>query len=404
VKEPAPLFTTRFFLMFGFTFTVFLSAFQLLPTAPYHILELGGTRLAAGLFLGFLTYASALSAPLTGALADRLGKRRVLIACSLAIAAFSAVYALLGDYRVLLALVLVHGVFWSGLLSASSAYITDIIPPRRRAEGISYWGLSNILAIAVAPTVGFAVYARGWGWLCVEAAGLNLVMAAIAWRLPPDPARATGGGRRRGPLVEWHVLVLSLTLFLYSFGYGGITSFVALYADANGVVPRSIFFTVFALSVLVTRPISGPLADRLGHRRVFLPCLGLIVIGLALLALDGSRRGLVGAAAVFGIGLGSAYPAYAAHVMHHVDDARRGAAFGAVLAAFDTGIGTGSVVTGWIAQRAGFRAAYATAALLATLSLPFFLLTEKRLLGAVAGPARARNRVDSHVPYVGGIE
>jgi MFS family permease len=186
------------------------------------------------------------------------------------------------------------------------------------------------------------------------------------------------------------VLALSLTLFLYSFGYGGITSFVALYADAHGVVPKSIFFTAFALTVLVTRPISGPLADRIGHRRVFLPCLGLIVLGLALLALDGSKRGLIVSAIVFGTGLGSAYPAYAAYVMQHVDDARRGAAFGGILAAFDTGIGTGSVVTGWIAQRAGFRTAYAVAAVLATLSAPVFLVLERRLLPPLRRAAAIR--------------
>ena len=72
------LFTPRFFLMCGFSFTVFLSAFQLLPAAPYRILALGGTAATAGLFLGFLTYASAASAPLTGALVDRLGTRRIL--------------------------------------------------------------------------------------------------------------------------------------------------------------------------------------------------------------------------------------------------------------------------------------------------------------------------------------
>jgi len=385
----APLFTGRFFLMCGFTFTVFLSAFQLLPTAPYHILDLGGSKAAAGLFLGFLTYSSAFSAPLTGSLADRLGKRRVLVVGSVAIAAMSAIYSVLRDYRILLALVLVHGVFWSGLLSASSAYITDIIPPRRRAEGISYWGLSNILAVAVAPQVGFAIYARGWGSVCAATAALNLAMGVIAWRLPAD-APAPRRALHHGPLVEWHVLALSVTLFLYSFGYGGITSFVALYADSNHVVPKSIFFTAFALTILVTRPISGPLADRIGHRRVFLPCLGLIVIGLGLLALDGSRRGLITAAIVFGAGLGSAYPAYVAHVMQYVDDSRRGAAFCSILAAFDTGIGTGSVVTGWLAQRAGFSTAYAAAALLATLSLPFFLVTEKRLLRPLAAGARPR--------------
>ena len=385
-SAPVPLFTGRFFLMCGFTFTVFLSAFQLLPTAPFHILELGGSKFAAGLFLGLLTYSSAFSAPLTGGLADRVGKRRMLIVGSLAIAGFSSVYSVLRDYRILLALVLVHGVFWSGLLSASSAYITDIIPPRRRAEGISYWGLSNILAIAVAPQVGFAIYARGWGSVCAATAALNLAMAVIAWRLPPD-VRASRDDVHRGPLIEWHVLILSGTLFLYSFGYGGITSFVALYADANGVVPKSIFFTAFALSVLVTRPISGPLADRIGHRRVFLPCLGLMVAGLALLALDGSRRGLITAAIVFGTGLGSAYPAYAAYVMQHVPDSRRGAAFGSILAVFDTGIGTGSVTTGWIVQRAGFSTAYGVAALLATLALPFFLITEKLLLRPERTPA-----------------
>ena len=58
------LFTPRFFIMCAYTFTVFVSVFQLLPTAPYHVLDLGGSTTAAGLFLGFLTYSSAVSAPL----------------------------------------------------------------------------------------------------------------------------------------------------------------------------------------------------------------------------------------------------------------------------------------------------------------------------------------------------
>ena len=43
----------------------------------------------------------------------------------------------------MLALVLVHGVFWSGLLTGSAAYMTNILPESRRAEGIAYWGLST---------------------------------------------------------------------------------------------------------------------------------------------------------------------------------------------------------------------------------------------------------------------
>src|SRR5687768_8992043 len=98
------LFTPGFFVMCGFTFTVFLSAFQLLPTAPFHILDLGGSTFASGMFLGFLTYSSAFSAPVTGAFADRVGQRRILIVTSLALAVFSLVYAVLTDVRVMLAL------------------------------------------------------------------------------------------------------------------------------------------------------------------------------------------------------------------------------------------------------------------------------------------------------------
>src|SRR5689334_2670230 len=125
------LFTPRFFVMCGFSFTVFLSAFQLLPTAPFHIIDLGGSTFASGLFLGFLTYSSSFSAPVTGAFVDRAGQRRVLIVTSLALAVFSIAYAVITDYRILLALVLVHGVFWSALLSASAAYMTGLLPEHR---------------------------------------------------------------------------------------------------------------------------------------------------------------------------------------------------------------------------------------------------------------------------------
>ena len=363
--------------MCGYSFTVFLSAFQLFPTAPFHIIDLGGSTSASGLFLGFLTYSSALSAPLTGAYADRVGTKRVLIGSSLALVVFSLLYAIITNVAVLLALVLLHGVFWSGLLSASAAYMTSLLPESRRAEGIGYWGLSTLAAVAVAPTVGFWFYNRGWLWLCLLSAALNLLMALIATQLheqhrPVHPAP----GKREG-LLEWRVLIVSITLALYSFGYGGITSFTAMYADANGVTPKGIYLTTLAIVILVTRPMFGHLGDRIGYRKVFIPCLVLIACGLAILAFGGSRTLLLASALVFGTGFGVAYPTYVGYVMHGVSAQRRGAAFGAVLAAFDTGIGTGSTVMGWLIGRHSFGAAFAVAAALAALALPYFLFIDR---------------------------
>jgi MFS family permease len=379
--------------MCGFTFTVFLSEFQLLPAAPFRILELGGSTFASGLFLGLLTYASAISAPFTGSIADRIGRRRTLLIASTVSTACAIGYAVAADYRLLLALVLVHGVFWSGLLSASSAYLTSLLPERRRAEGIGYWGLSSIAAVAVAPPLAFWILRHGgWAWVCYLCAALNVMMGGIAWTLEEhDHPIAAGVPHARAPMLESRVLALSLTLFLYTFGYGAITSFSAVYADALGVEPKSLYLTTLAVVILLTRPLSAALADRIGYRRVFVPCLAFISCGLAVLAVRGTRGSLVASAIVFGLGFGTAYPVFVAYVMRDVDARRRGAAFGAILAAFDTGIGTGSTTVGWLIQRFGFPVAFGTAAMLSALALPYFLLADRRFRRTSAVSAVARS-------------
>jgi MFS family permease len=385
----ARLFTPRFFLMCGFTVTVFLSVFQLIPVAPFHVRDLGGGALASGLFLGFLTFASAWSAPFTGAIADRVGRRRTLVAASIGLACFTASYAFIGSVRLLLALVLVHGIVWSALLSASAAYMTGVLPASRRAEGIAYWGLASVIAMAIAPSVGFWMYRHSWTWLCVGTTVLNLAMAYIAWRMEDDaPAQ-----REAPPLIpelpqmplpprrvwlERRVLLLSLPLFLYAYGYGAISSFSAVYADTLGIQPKTIYLTTLALVTLVTRPVLGRLGDQIGYRRLFVPCLVMITAGLAVLPFVTTFWYMVLSASLFAIGFGSSYPVFAAYVMQDVGETRRGAAFGAILAAFDTGIGTGSTLTGWISGRAGFPIAFAVAAALASLALPMFVVMDRR--------------------------
>ncbi len=189
--------------MCAFSAMVFVSVFQLLPAAPYRVLELGGTAAAAGLFLGLLAYSSAFSAPVTGPIGDRLGHRRVLITVSLTLALFSASYAIIPGYRLLLVVVAVHGLFWSALLSSSGAYMTATIPASRRAEGLSYWGLTSIIALGAAPALGFWVHRFGWEVLCAEIVALNLMMAAIAWRLPEDILDPGGFAPRTPRRAHW---------------------------------------------------------------------------------------------------------------------------------------------------------------------------------------------------------
>jgi MFS family permease len=372
------LFTAPFFAMCGYSFTVFLSLFQLVPTAPFHIQDLGGSRAQAGLFLGLLTYSCAFSAVVTGALADRLGRTRMLLVCSLAIAGFTALYSVAPSVLLMLVLVPVHGIVWSGLLSASGAYMTSILPAGRRVEGIAYWGMASVIALAIGPVLGLWLYQGfGWFWLCASAVAMNLVMAYIATRLE-EPARPPVQ-HEKGPLIEWKVLILSIPLFMYTYSYGALTSFSAIYADELGIRPKSLFLTTLAVVILVTRPVLGLFGDRFSHRRLFPPCLVLIALGLVLLAFSSSRPMFAVAAIVYGLGYGTAYPVYVGYATHTVSEHRRGAAFGAILAAFDTGIGTGSTLTGWISSHGGLALAFGVAACLAACALPAFLFADRHV-------------------------
>ena len=99
---------------------------------------------------------------------------------------------------------------------------------------------------------------------------------------------------------------------------------------------------------------------------MIVPCLVLIVLGVSLLPVVARHAPTSSRSAVlFGIGFGSAYPIFVAHLMHHVPDNRRGATFGALIGAFDTGIGTGSIAIGWMSEHYGFSRAFAVAAVLA---------------------------------------
>jgi MFS family permease len=396
-----PLLTWPFLNLCLFAFLAFLAAFQLFPTIPFHLIELGASRSRAGAFLTVYTWASALSAPFTGAVADRFGRRRMLLFAAAAFALFSVLYGLVEPLPLLLAVGCLHGFFWSGMLAATGALVIDVIPLSRRTEGIGYYGMSATAAVAVAPAIGLAVYHFGWLALMLELAVLALALLLMATgvreRGPVDAGRVTGDGGASLPpprsprlrdAISWRVVASAGALALVALPYGGLTSYAALLAGERGISPRSLFFTVFAITVLLTRVVLPPLADRTGPLRLLLPSLLLIPPGLALVAAARTRGQLIGAAIVFATGFGSAYPTFMTWVLARTDARHRAATFGSVLLAFDTAIGAGSLLVGRLDRSVGLGGAFLALAGVSALALPAFLLTR----GLLPAPERLPDR------------
>jgi len=78
---------------------------------------------------------------------------------------------------------------------------------------------------------------------------------------------------------------------------------------------------------------------------------------------------------------------YAAYLLQRVKATRRGAAFGALISAFDTGIGTGSLATGWVVGAVGYQAGFGVAAALSALAIPYFFAVRGVLPAPPDSPA-----------------
>jgi len=380
-----PLLTRRFVALWLFQFGTFFSAFQLLPVIPLRIIDLGGSKAAAGLFLAVYTFSSAFAAPVMGTVADHLGRRRVLIIASILFVFFSLAYGVVPWLPVVLVIAIVHGSIWSTILSSASAIMTDFNPIERRTEGLAYWGLAPTAAIAIAPAVGLWVHHLGWFALCAEIATLSAIMAVWATRIPGGTTRdADIRLPRVADLWDWSVVRATLSLTVVSFGYGGITSYVALLSRERGISPESLFFTVFAVTIVLVRVLTSRLGDRFGPKVLLYPAFAAMPIAFATLAVAETRLQMTAAAVLFGIGLGASFPAFMAFVVTNTDEARRGRTFGSVIWAFDTGIGLGSVVIGAIGERRGLGFAFYVAAAIACLAIPIFVTTSRTLTRGTA--------------------
>jgi len=335
------LFTPRFFVMCGFSFTVFLSAFQLLPTAPYHVIDLGGSTFAAGMFLGVLTYASAFSAPLTGAIADRVGQRRVLIICSLALVGFSV------------------GAFYAPLTSTATKWFTE-----RRGLAVAVVSSGIGAGILMISPLARAL-TTAWDWRVAM-----LVLGDIAWLViiptallirDDAPVTARAAGRPEPAYSSAQVLrapqfwAIALTHFACCAAHSGPIFHMVTHATDQGVpaMAAAAALGVSGLSSIAGRIGGGMIADRLGVKRTLIGGLLLQAAIIAAYLLAREAWTFYALAVVFGTAYGGVMPLYALVTREYFGEKVMGTAYGAVFLVSSLGMGLGSLAGGVIYDRLG---------------------------------------------------
>jgi MFS family permease len=366
------LLTRAFLLVWVLTFVTFFAAFQLFPTVPLRLRELGASLAESGRFMSLFTAGSAFGALFTGPLGDRVGHRRLVVSCALLYASFLGAYSFLTTRWGFYLLAIPHGIVWSGLLTATMASLSHVLPEDRRADGLSLYGLASPGGVIVGPLLGLWIFER-WGFAPIGwyLALLFLLLGALATTLPVDHPH----GRPEG--FKWpdaSVATPCLILFCVALGYGALGTYTAQEALALGMKLPSAFLSSMAVGMVIMR--LAMLRRGFGRRPIRkLPGMLLgAFVGLVLLAaLPGGTLRHVVSALLYGAGYSMLHTLLNAKLLESADPKRRGSAFGALLFAFDAGIGLGSFSLGWTIGHYGYRTGWALGALALIVALPLTL-------------------------------
>ncbi|KIY23942.1 MFS transporter [Mesobacillus subterraneus] len=376
-KDFLLIFLANFFIFMGFQMT--------LPTIPLFVEHLGGNDQLIGFVVGIFTFSALLVRPFVGRMLETKG-RGIIYLTGLAIFVVSVgSFGFASGMALLFFMRIIQGVGWGFSTTASGTIATDLIPPRRRGEGMGFFGLSGNVALAMGPTLGLALAAAiSFKQLFLISAALGLAAFVLASRITYKKAEKAEKVqvKRRWDLYEKTALQPSLLLLFITITFGGIASFLPLYSAQKGIAGIEWYFFIFAVTLMLSRSFAGQLYDKRGHGAVFLPGTFLIMIAMILLAWLPNSLVMFIAAGLYGFGFGSVQPALQAWAVQEAPMNRKGMANATFFSFFDLGVGVGAMAFGQIGHWLGYGSIYIASAVSVFVSILLYILMMKK-------PARA---------------
>jgi MFS family permease len=369
VSVSEPLVTPRFVLIVASGLAYFFALSMLTPVLPLYIKgPLHGNGLSVGIGVGAFAVGAVLLRPYAGKIGDRAGRRWLVIGGALVVSVSIAGYGLIDSLGWLVFARLVTGLGEAAFFVGAATMITDLAPPDRRGEALSYWSTAVYGGLAFGPALGELVLGRDRyvaTWLV--ASGLAFVAALVGFTLhetaePPKTRDETA----QQPLIHPAAVRPGIVLMLGLIGLAGFSAFVSLYArDELGLSGAGVIFVVYGVCILLVRVVGARLPDRLGPIRAGTYALVFGTGGLAVMAIARSVAGLVVGTVIFALGMSLLYPALLVMAMSGAPDSERASVVGTFSSFFDLSQGLGAVLCGAAQQLFGYRAAFATGAVLA---------------------------------------
>ncbi|MBB2927489.1 MFS transporter [Paraburkholderia silvatlantica] len=370
------------------SFTTLVSLSMLLPFLPLYVRQLGVTSQSAviqwsGVAFGATFLGTALTAPIWGRLADRYGRKPMLVRAAIGMAVVMSLIGVAHNVYELVALRLIAGLV-GGYASASTVMVGTQAPRERAGWALGILSTGALAGNLVGPLVGGVLP----GWIGIRgtffAGGAMIAVAALLTIFvvkeefhPESDAKSharhaaagSGSGVRRPDYAV--VSALLVTAMMVLLANMSIEPVITVYIGSLGVGAAhlarvaGVVMACSALGSMLTAARLGALADRFGSWRVIVACLVLTGLAMVPQAFVAHWWQLAGLRVVMGMTLAGLLPSIGKLARQSVDESKTGRMLGYLQSAQFSGQVVGPVIGGVIGVHFGLHAVFfATGALL----------------------------------------
>ena len=385
----SPNWRRLLFLMMGVQLGMNLGFTVLSPVMPLFLPELGVhdpqlIDLWAGGLTAVTPFIAAFASPFWGRLADRRGRKVMVLRSCFAIGVFIGLMSLAQDVWQFFGLRALMGVF-AGFNAATISLVASQVPARRLGYSLGWLSTGQLVGSLIGPLLGGAIADLTGSYRAPFAVTgvICFVCGVAAWVLvkerfvPPKP-----GGGKQSPFKSLALLARSpglaplfVVLLLAQFGVQAVQPVITLYVQqlmgpvANVAFLGGLAFSVTGVADLMASPFLGRRSDVLGYRRVLLICLAGAALASAPQAFVPGYWSFV--AARFGLGLfvGGILPTANALVGRLAPAGDRGTVYGITASAMFLGQSLGPLSGGAIAATLGLQWVFLVTAVLLLINL-----------------------------------
>lgn len=365
---------------------LYMTQYVLVAALPIVITsELSGSDLDAGLAMTYFQIGTILCRIFAGRLIDGFNKRIVLLISTALFFIIMGLFNFTTSLEAVFVLRGLHGVVFALGTTVMATLAVLVLPPNRKGEGVNMFAIFSNIAMVLGPAFGlYALSSYGSMALYIfltVMTGLAMVLSNI---IPLSkelalPKQSKYKGWHISQFIENKSLPWALMGLFIGFTYSGVLVFIPIELNSMGAgIWGSAFFAIFALMIIISRPIVGKIYARYGSKIIIYTGLGLFILGLFALGLAITPLAILFTAPLLGLGYGAAQPAFQALAIQSAPIERAGVSTATYFLALDISVGAGSVILAVLASAWGYQYLYMFTALVMVIALALYHIWVKR--------------------------